>query len=269
MVPHPICFGDSFGSKNDYSNSIGSIVYSSIQGVSSAFMGYSLTNAFEVPITVYNGAKRFKYSAKPTMVGNVVLGIDGEEIDKQLKDWIALNVVVTRGLSFFGPTVDTVSSALAKYNAKEGNGDVTNVFRDFTVQSFAKGDVTMTVSFEEIPLMKQIFPELSGISLLEVNYLISSGSKAQTIVDDSGEVTTIYPGIYLYAGISAGPTAINSFVSTVLNSVWSIIVSVVKREYFYYHILDGSAHMHSHTIHFCFECIVGFDARLASNSNNS
>ena len=151
MVPHPICFGDSFGSKNDYSNSIGSIVYSSIQGVSSAFMGYSLTNAFEVPITVYNGAKRFKYSAKPTMVGNVVLGIDGEDIDKQLKDWIALNVVVTRGLSFFGPTVDTVSSALAKYNAKEGNGDVTNVFRDFTVQSFAKGDVTLTVSFEKIP----------------------------------------------------------------------------------------------------------------------
>ena len=151
MVPHPICFGYSSGSKNDYSNSIGSIVCSSIQAMSSFFMGYSLTNTFEVPITVYNGVKHFKYSAKPTMVENVVLGIKGEEIDKQLKDEVEISVSVTRGLSFFGPTVDSVSSALAKYDAKEANGDVTNVFRDYTVQSFAKGDVTLTVSFEKIP----------------------------------------------------------------------------------------------------------------------
>ena len=85
MVPHPICFGYSSDSKNDSSNSIGSIVCSSIQAMSSFFMGYSLTNTFEVPITVYNGVKHFKYSAKPTMVENVVLGIKGEEIDKQLK----------------------------------------------------------------------------------------------------------------------------------------------------------------------------------------
>ena len=119
------CFGYSSDSKNNSSNSIGSTIYSSIQGLSSAFMGYSLTNAFEEPLTIYNCHKRFEYSERPTFVENIAMGIKGEEIDKQLKDWITLSVTLTRGSSFFGPTVDTVSSAIAKYDAK-GNGHHSN-----------------------------------------------------------------------------------------------------------------------------------------------
>ena len=181
----------------------------------------------------------------------VEIGISGEEIHKKLKDWIEISVKFTRGISIFGPTKDTVESALTNYNAKEAKGDVTNVFSGWTVQAFAKGKVTMTVSFQNIPKIGDILPELEDISLGDTQAMISTGT--QNIVDDSGKTTTIYPGIYLYKGTTAAATAITSIVSTVLKSVWTIIVSILNMKCFYNHILDESEHTHSHCINFCYE----------------
>ena len=77
-------FGYSSDRKNDSSTSLGTvntILYTLFtQGLSSLRGGFSLTNAFEVPLIIYNGKKRFGYSARPTLVDFVEMGISGEEI---------------------------------------------------------------------------------------------------------------------------------------------------------------------------------------------
>ena len=234
------------------------------QSVSSFASGYSLTNTFELPLVIYNGNERFDYTARPTLFGSVELQISGGEIHKELKDWFDLSVVLTRGISISGPTQETLETALSTYDAQKEEGDITNVFGDWTYQSFAKGKVTMTASFQKIPVIREILPELEDIDLSEVNALISTGK--QVIVKDSGDTTTIYPGIYLYKGNSIGATAIKSIVSTVLKSIWPIIVSVVRRNSIYNHAVDHSVQAFSHDIHplliICrILCLTGFQLK--------
>ena len=162
------------------------------------------------------------------------MAMDSAEIHKALKDWFTLDFVVTRGFSLYGPDQKNIEGALTQYLPKKSKDDKmlegllidgVQMLNTWSVQAFMKGEVLMTVSFARIPVIGNILPDLEGVSLLDFQGLISTGT--ETIIDDSGDTTTIHPGIYLYQGTSAIATALQSFVTPILTNIWSIIVSTL------------------------------------------
>ena len=204
------------------------------QGLKSVSGGFSLTNSLEVPMTIYNGHEKFDYNARPTFAETIKMAMDSEEIHNSLKDWFTLDFVATRGFSLYGPNQKNIESALTQYLPRKSADDSmleglmidgVQMLSKWDVQAFIKGEVLLTVSFAKIPVIGSILPELEDVSLLDFQGLISTGT--ETIVGDSGDTTTIYPGIYIYQGTSALATALQSFVKPILTHIWSIIVSTL------------------------------------------
>jgi len=192
--------------------------------------GLSTTNAFNVPVVVFNGRKLFKYNANPTYFEMLKLKVKSETIG--LGKWLELSMKVTRGLSIQGATVDELDSGFGSFAAdSDSEGDVADVgeqFEDFTVQAFQKGTASLKLKFSELKslgkgvgVVAKLLPDSPSIELFELNVFVTTGDSKITLSD--GTVNEMFKGVYAFAGNSEGSNVIQKFWDYILDVCGSLL----------------------------------------------
>eukprot|EP00984_Skeletonema_dohrnii_P020846 scaffold10271_cov119-Skeletonema_dohrnii-CCMP3373.AAC.2 len=116
------------------------IIKATQYGVDSVSAGFSLTNAFEIEITSYNGRDLFFVKANPTVSLQIKLSFASKKI--QLPEWFSLSFTAIIGIVIQAPTNGTlptqeeVETSIGKFEAtNSSDGDeFLSAFSSWTLQ---------------------------------------------------------------------------------------------------------------------------------------
>jgi hypothetical protein len=184
--------------------------------------GFSLTNAFEIALPLFNGKELLNYAAKPTITDSISLSLESGKIHSSLEDMFEFSGTLTRGLIVNSatpgaPPADerTTKDAVAGFDARETGqngekGDITNEFDEWTIQALVKGQLKLTMLLSNIPVVGDFLQDFE-IDLLQANAFISTGTQ-EIVVAEKPEPETVHAGIYLFMGHSGHAGTIRGFI---------------------------------------------------------
>ena len=127
-------------------------------GIDKIGAGFSLTNAFEVPLTVFNGFDLLPYTARPTLYLQARFAIESKKIDALMDGWFVIGIEGIFGLSVWIEDDELADDQLVEGRVNSWNMNATcnnstdtpdsglfDLFDDLTLEMFltVKADFTL------------------------------------------------------------------------------------------------------------------------------
>jgi hypothetical protein len=194
------------------------LAYAAQAGLDSYGLGFSLTNAFEVELPVFNGEKMLQFLARPTIYDRVSLAIGGEKIHSSLEDLITIRCVSTRGISIFNnnePADEaTTSSALTSFDAEDAANDLLAQLQNVHVEAYIVTKLNLVFNITKLPVIGKIIPAIE-VAFLDASTFISTGQRS-IVSKNLNDTMTVYPGISIFAGRAQDNAAINQVLDGIL-----------------------------------------------------
>ena len=194
--------------------------------------GYSITNAFEIELAMYNGYEIFEYTASPTVFDTISFALDSEKLHESLEGFFVFSGTQTRGISINSPQggpadYETTKQGIANFDAKsrdehgQAEDGLVNQFDQWTVQMFMKGQVGLEIGVSEIPYIGNFFENME-MDLGQINSFLSTGD--QTVHLGDGSTKEVYAGLSFFMGLKAESMPINQLIDFIFGSINGLLV---------------------------------------------
>ncbi|CAB9517444.1 expressed unknown protein [Seminavis robusta] len=201
-------------------------------GFEHAGFGFSLSNAFEIPMALFNGEKLFHYVARPTTFEKISISVQSGTIHPQLKDWFQIDGDVIHGTTMLMPNGEPVSTqlfdkGLADFDRALKN-HVEKQFDNFQVHNVFQGKCRLALNFRNIPVIGALFPQFD-FEFGRASVFTSTGS-APVILQD-GSQQKVYPGMSAFIGQTGNEGALFDAVKKLVLSMGGIIDQVIDEHF--------------------------------------
>ncbi|CAB9501256.1 FAT tumor suppressor homolog [Seminavis robusta] len=199
-------------------------------GFKNAGFGFSLSNAFEIPMPLFNGEELFWHRARPTQFTKLAFSIESASIHTALKDYFTLTGDVIQGINVLMPNGEPISEklfdqGLEGFDARVAD-NIAKQFEDFQVQTVLQGTLQLKLNFHNVPFIGTLFPEFE-FEFGRVNAFISTGK--QDLILDDGSARSVYPGMSAFIGQSGNERILADAIRTIIKSLDGIIDSLLPR----------------------------------------
>ncbi|CAB9515138.1 expressed unknown protein [Seminavis robusta] len=229
---------------------IGSGIASGVNQILGGYSaGYSMTNAFDIDIVLYDGYTLYKYDVQATIYDRLKIGINGKKlIGKPFGDWFRLTLTGTRGLGFRGPTgadiqntLDTAIGALTPQNLNDSSVDLWDVLDELNLDEWAaygvmSGNLAGIIEVSKISIGKTkdgknktlgaLFPDIN-IDLIQINSFFTTGPQTHVTTDPTTN-TEVNLGIARGLFFFAGTTGLSGLTKELVNFLYGFVKNVLK-----------------------------------------